>query len=382
MTRSSVPAWRRRVRTWWRQIKNEDATPRGLGIAVAVGVLIGCSPFWGLQLALALLVAWIFRLNKLAVLIGAQVSTPPFTPLFIVGTAQLGELLLRGQWLALSVADVRAARPLDLFTHLFGSMLAGSLVIGGALGLALGAATSAVVHRHRERRANEATLSEQELDALTDRLTRLPPYYRNYGWWKVRLDPVYAMALAAVDGAAEVVDLGAGIGLMAAVLVGRTPRVRVRAVEWDPRKVAMARRLLDDAATVAIDQMDARVVNLASPDAILLLDVLHYVPAAEQRAWLERCVDALAPGGLLVIRELDSSAAKGGGAERLDRIAVWLGMNRGGGVHPWAIEEMTGLLRAHGFDVSLQPAGRGMWAANALVVARKPGAPDSGVLRT
>jgi uncharacterized protein (DUF2062 family)/protein-L-isoaspartate O-methyltransferase len=353
-------------------VKNEQATPRRLGLAVALGVVLGCSPLWGFQMMLCVALAWLFRLNKLAVLLGAQVSTPPFTPLIIIGTAQVGELLLHGRWLPLTLAEVRAMHAEDLLSSLFFDMALGSLVMGGAIGLALGGLTASLVRRHRERKGREPMLSDDELDSLHDRLDRLPGQFRSYGGWKVRLDPVYPLALASLGQAKDVVDLGSGMGLMEALFAARSPEARIRAIEWDEKKVGIARRLLDGLPGVAVEQGDARTAELGAPDAILMFDVLHYIAPAEQRTWLERCAKALAPGGVLVLRELDSTASKGNLAERIDRMAVRLGWNRGGGVHAWPIEEIAALLEGQGFTVHVQPAGRGIWSANAMVTARKP----------
>jgi len=353
-------------------VKNEQATPRRLGLAVGLGVVLGCSPFWGLQMLLGVALAALFRLNKLAVLLGAQVSTPPFTPLIIIGTAQTGELLLHGRWLPLTLAEVKAMHPQDLFSNLFVDMALGSLVMGGALGLVLGGLTASLVRKHRESKGREPMLSDDELDALADRLDRLPGQFRSYGGWKVRLDPVYPMALASLGQAKEVVDLGSGMGLMEALFSARSPTAHIRGIEWDEKKVRMARKLLEGLPGVRVEKGDARTAELGAPDAILLFDVLHYIAPAEQKEWLERCARALAPGGVLVLRELDSTASKGNLAERIDRLAVRLGWNRGGGVHAWPIEEMAAVLKGQGFSVEVQPAGRGIWSANAMVTARKP----------
>ena len=363
---------RRRLQHRWRQLKNEQASPRRLGAAVALGVVLGCSPLWGFQMMLCVVLAWVFRLNKLATLLGSQVSTPPFTPLIIVGTAQVGELLLHGRWLPLTLSEVRAMHPQDLISNLFVDMALGSLVLGGAIGLVLGGLTSTLVRRHRERKGHEPMLSDDELESLFDRLDRLPGRFASYGGWKVRLDPVYPMALASLGEAKNVVDLGAGMGLMEALFAARSPGVRIRAIEWDEKKVGMAHKLLEGLPGVAIEKGDARSADLGAPDAILMFDVLHYSAPAEQKEWLERCARALAPGGVLVVRELDSTASKGNLAERLDRLAVRFGWNRGGGVHAWPIEEMTAALRGQGFTVQVQPAGRGIWSANSMVTARKP----------
>ncbi|GAB4387600.1 MAG: hypothetical protein Kow0025_02080 [Thermodesulfovibrionales bacterium] len=57
-------------------ILSMDETPHRVAAAVAVGVFFGISPFIGLHTVLALLVAWMFRLNRLAVLPGVFVTNP------------------------------------------------------------------------------------------------------------------------------------------------------------------------------------------------------------------------------------------------------------------------------------------------------------------
>ncbi len=216
------------------------------------------------------------------------------------------------------------------------------------------------------------SLGREEFAALGRRLRRLPPDLCCYGWCKVRLDPVYPSALAALAGCSRILDLGAGIGLLEALLASRAPEARVRAVEWDARKAKAARRLLGGSPGAVVEQGDAWAAEIGHPDAVLLIDVLHYAPQARQRELLERCAHALAPGGALVVRDLDASPARGDLSVRLERLAVKLGWNRGAGVEAWPPSEMAALLRGLGFEVRLEPSGRGLFSANALLVARKP----------
>ncbi len=217
--------------------------------------------------------------------------------------------------------------------------------------------------------AHRPRLAPGELAALRDRLARIPGVMRGYARWKVRLDPVYALALPHLLGADEVVDLGSGLCLLAALLLHRSPGSRVRAIEWDAAKVAAARRLVADLPGVQVEQGDARTVELRPCDAIVLFDVLHYSDLPAQRAWLARAAAALRPGGKILIRELDG---KGTLATALERVAVTLGMNRGDAVHPRPAREIAGDLQALGLDVEILPAGRALFRANALLIGRKP----------
>ncbi len=363
---------KRRLREKWRRLVNEEATPTRLGVAVGVGVLIGCSPFYSLQMLIALGVARVLRLNRIAILLGSNINFPPLTPLIILAALQTGTYLLEGRFLPLTLDAIRDTPPKELVKAFVLAFLLGGLVVGSVLGTILGVLTARVVARQRARKATEARLSYEELDALSDQLERVPRRFRSYASWKVRLDPVYPMVLAELAGRRQLVDLGAGMGILAALAILREPLLSVRAVEWDAAKVAAARALMAGARAVTLVEGDARVVPLGQPDALTLLDVLHYVDVPQQREWLTRCARALAPGGVLLVRELDSAGAKGNLAERIDALAVRWGWNKGAGVRAWAISDMVALLRGEGFEVTVRPAGKGLFKANALIVARKP----------
>ena len=139
-------------------------------------------------------------------------------------------------------------------------------------------------------------------------------------------------------------------------------------MEWDAEKAGVARTLLHGQAEVVT--ADARVTELGRPDAIVLMDVLHYLPIDEQRTWLDRCVDALEPGGVLLLRELDPEAS--GTSARIERRAVKSGWNKGGGVYPWPLSQMHQHLESRALAVTRSSAGKGLFRANGLLVAHKP----------
>jgi uncharacterized protein (DUF2062 family)/SAM-dependent methyltransferase len=361
------PKPRRLLRGLWRQLLAEHAEPERLGVGVAVGVLIGCSPFFGLQTLIALAAASVLKLNKLAVLLGAQISIPPFTPLVIFLGAQSGELLLHGHLLPLTVAQIRHLPASELLRTAVIDLAVGGTLVGAALGLVLGGTTTRIVRRQRAA-AGGPRLDEGLLDTLEERAQRLPRRRRSYAWWKVRLDPIYARVLAREANGAAVLDLGAGMGLMAALLALRYPGVKVRAIEWDELKVSQGRVLCEGLDAVTFEPADIFAAALGAPDVVLLLDVLHYTPVAVQRALLERCAVALRPGGTLWVRDL---ATQSTWAERLERWAVRRGWNRGAGVEAWGAVEIAKTLEAQGLTVATEQSGHGPFRGNALVIGRK-----------
>ncbi len=53
-----------------------DDTPRRTAFAFSVGIFVGFSPFLGLHTVMGLAVALIFRLNKIAVMLGVYTNSP------------------------------------------------------------------------------------------------------------------------------------------------------------------------------------------------------------------------------------------------------------------------------------------------------------------
>ncbi|HYU41241.1 MAG TPA: DUF2062 domain-containing protein [Vicinamibacteria bacterium] len=71
-----------------------EDTPHRTALAFGVGVLIAFSPFLGIHMGIALLVAFLFRLNRVAILLGTYLNNPwTLAPIYLAGTS-LGCLLL------------------------------------------------------------------------------------------------------------------------------------------------------------------------------------------------------------------------------------------------------------------------------------------------
>ncbi|SFC57484.1 DUF2062 domain-containing protein [Flavobacterium phragmitis] len=62
--------------------------------AIALGIFIGLSPFWGFQTILLFSLAALFRLNKVIAFLTSNVSFPPFIPFIIYGSLKIGSLFV------------------------------------------------------------------------------------------------------------------------------------------------------------------------------------------------------------------------------------------------------------------------------------------------
>jgi SAM-dependent methyltransferase len=122
-------------------------------------------------------------------------------------------------------------------------------------------------------------------------------FLRAYVRAKVRIDPVYAAVFERIHDSAEpLLDVGCGVGILAAYLRARGVVAPIRGIDHDERKVAVARRVVHDAT---FEVADARTA-IAANGTIVLLDLLHYFRSGDQAAILAA---AAANAATVIIRD-------------------------------------------------------------------------------
>lgn len=149
-----------------------------------------------------------------------------------------------------------------------------------------------------------------------------PTGIANYYWARGKLshDPIFAALIdeGVFHNNMRVIDLGCGRGLLAAWFLAAEqladhgewgpnapPRgLRFRGVELMAREADCGNRALQPlyADRVSLSGGDMRTADLAEVDAIAILDVLHYIPYAEQDRLLDHIRAALGTSGVFVTR--------------------------------------------------------------------------------
>jgi uncharacterized protein (DUF2062 family) len=84
-----------RIRSWLEQLLHTHDTPHRTALAYALGVFLGFSPMLGLHTVLGLALAFVFGLNRVAVVLGVYSNLPWLVPAYytlatIAGAAVLG----------------------------------------------------------------------------------------------------------------------------------------------------------------------------------------------------------------------------------------------------------------------------------------------------
>jgi uncharacterized protein len=137
-----------------------DDPPWRVALALAIGVFISCTPFYGLQTVLSLAVATIFRLNRAVTVTGTWLNLPWFAPILYGFALRIGAFVLpdlHGADLGEMTELLQMASTLSIsdMLDLLGSLSLALLIGTAAVGTVAGAVTyvaAILLLRRRQRR--------------------------------------------------------------------------------------------------------------------------------------------------------------------------------------------------------------------------------------
>ena len=126
---------------------------------------------------------------------------------------------------------------------------------------------------------------------------------QGYVRWKVRTDPAYGAVLEALrDRDHPLVDVGCGIGLLAFYLREHGYTSPIVGIDFDERKVELARIAARRYPAVDFIVADARD-PIPEDHNVVILDILHYFESASQQTILRNAANAVPRGGAVIIRQ-------------------------------------------------------------------------------
>jgi uncharacterized protein (DUF2062 family)/SAM-dependent methyltransferase len=369
----------RQLRDLLYKMRTEGLSPGKQAAAVALGVFIGCSPFYGLHLALCIVLARLFRLNAGLTYLAAHISLPGLGPFLLLAELETGRRLRGQSYLHIHIRDLKEIG----LRQVGADLLIGSAAIGAVLaaifaGLAWWLAKRRQANPRMETLLEEASFPYLECGMLDWEFVR----------GKLRHDPLYFNLLRRgfLPSEGRLLDLGCGRGILFSLLIAARgqveagqypedwapppPGLAFHGIEGRPKVAAAAREALGEQAV--IETGDLRAARFPPADAVLLLDVLHYLPAADQESLLAQAIEALQPGGVLLIRDADAAGGWRFTATRTqERFSALLRRHWGQRFHYRSAGEWGDLLKRLGLDVDVQPMGMGTPYANVLLAGRK-----------
>jgi len=123
---------------------------------------------------------------------------------------------------------------------------------------------------------------------------------------KLRLEKYYQLFHDLLPMEGRILDLGCGYGFMPYMLHFAGPQRQITGVDYDEEKIATANHCLSKTGQLHFEHCDITQYSFSEYEGIVISDVLHYLPAAEQLQVIENCIRSLRPGGVLLIRDGDT----------------------------------------------------------------------------
>lgn len=210
---------------------------------------------------------------------------------------------------------------------------------------------------------------------------------------KLSRDPVFkgilARGLLPVQENIRVLDIGCGQGLLASWLLSAQAQyaagkwmphwpapptiAHIRGIELMPRDVKRARQALQHASDrTTFEAANMCTAEFGAADAVVILDVLHYVDFPEQNTVLQKVYTSLSDNGILLLRVGDAS----GGlpfkiSNWVDNVVTSIRGHRTLPRYCRTLADWQRDISALGFSVQPMPMNKGTPFANILLVCKK-----------
>ncbi len=174
---------------------------------------------------------------------------------------------------------------------------------------------------YAEKAKNIGRYFRQEFNVLK-REIETPAYFReklvyNYlykgpvvEWYmriKTRLEKNYHIFNELIPDKGKILDIGCGYGFMCYMLSFTGTQRQVTGIDYDEEKIAIANHCFSKTDLLSFVHTDVLNFNFEQYDAIILADMLHYLQPDKQQQVIEKCIDKLNPGGIVIIRDGDKN---------------------------------------------------------------------------
>ncbi|HET6954672.1 MAG TPA: methyltransferase domain-containing protein [Acidimicrobiales bacterium] len=180
---------------------------------------------------------------------------------------------------------------------------------------------------------------------------------------------------ARVPRAGRVLDVGCGHGLFTLYLAARSPARSVVGVDVDGDKLVSARHAAERSGLpVGFAPSVAGELPVGPWDAVTIVDVLYLLGRRPALDLVAQAAAALAPGGSLLVKEIDVRPRWKFELARLQEVVSTrvTRITEGSGVAFVPPDDIAGAMAAAGLVVTRHPLGRRSLHPHLLLVGRRP----------
>ena len=137
---------------------------------------------------------------------------------------------------------------------------------------------------------------------------------------KLRLEQNYQLIVENTPRQGEILDLGCGYGFVSHMLALTSAERTITGIDYDEEKIRVANGGFLKSPRLSFETADIRSYEILPKDCIILSDILHYIPPADQEQLLLKCMSNLRPGGCIIIRDADENRKKTHSRSRLTEL--------------------------------------------------------------
>jgi uncharacterized protein len=127
---------------------------------------------------------------------------------------------------------------------------------------------------------------------------------------KIRMEKDYRLFHDLLPQKGRIFDIGCGYGFMSYMLQFTAGEREIIGYDHDEEKISLASHCFSRNSNIHFIKADITRLHIGPADAIILSDVLHYLLPEQQELLIHQCIDALQPGGMLLIRDGDRDLQK------------------------------------------------------------------------
>ena len=201
-----------------------------------------------------------------------------------------------------------------------------------------------------------------------------PPVVRAHVAVRWATCPFPAVA-AQLPRAGRILEIGCGHGLLSLYLALGSSDVSITGIDVDEDKLAAARAAANSAGLDASFEVASDGELPQGPwDGMAIVDLLYLLSAPDQAGLLQSCAEGLAPGGVLVVKEMALVPRWKFRWNTLQETAAVkiLGITEGEELTFLPPAELAAAMVAGGLTVRDRPIHRGYLHPHHLLVGRKP----------
>ena len=227
----------------------------------------------------------------------------------------------------------------------------------------------------RQQKGQQSVAAQDIIARVRQHYRTLEAYPRMFARYKLRFDPMFTDLPKVLASATEngrqvrtIVDIGCGHGVPACWCLEYFPGAAVYGIDPDPERIRVAALATGSRGIMTCGQAP-ELPELPQPaDIIFILDMLHYLDDGILRDLFAHCSQALAPGGILVMRFVIRPKGKVSWLWRLeDRRVRWSGSV----AHYRTPTRMAALVAAFGLEIVIEKIAE-TDPELAWIVARRP----------